>query len=311
MDSRTGSIFSRADIPKLNTTTSANGSHVQWPARRGGRVPIEAGRGKATPGGFSIADCQLPNEKCSAMRLKITIAYDGTPYKGVAESAILVSRCRIRWRRRWRGLPSGGLIVHACSRTASRCACSRADVLRIDVDPSRSAEEWRRLINFNLPPSIQHRSLQRGSGVLRFAACFPGKICRYIIRNTDIVLPHEYERVWMVPDPLDIKLLRAAAAMFVGEHNFRGFGANREEPTQTVRTISSLGVAQWGSCITLTFTGPGFLYRMVRIVPGSIIRVRTQQGRHRGNPPPAPRSRKSHLDASRSAGGLCLMKVIY
>ncbi len=192
------------------------------------------------------------------------------------------------------------VIVHACSRTDTGVH-ALGQCAHIDVDPGRSASDWRRLMNFNLPPSIRvvHCSAVPASFDSRRAS--KGKIYRYIIRNTDTVLPHEFDQVWMVPGELDLELLRATAAMFVGKHDFRGFGANKKNPTQTIRTISSLGVTQRGSRITLTFTGPGFLYRMVRMITGIHCSCGARKGRYRRNSPSPPRPGNSHLAPGRSA----------
>lgn len=243
------------------------------------------------------------------MRLKLTIAYDGTPYKGwqsqpfglTVQDTMEEALKRIAKRR---------VIVHACSRTDTGVH-ALGQCAHIDVDPGRSASDWRRLMNFNLPPSIRivHCSAVPASFDSRNAS--KGKIYRYTIRNTDTVLPHEFDRVWMVPGEIDAGLLRTTAAMFVGKHDFRGFGANKKNPKQTIRTISSLNVAQRGSRITLTFTGPGFLYRMVRMITGSIVRVALGKDdieaiRHRLHDPGNPIWRQAA-----PPGGLCLVRVIY
>jgi len=66
--------------------------------------------------------------------------------------------------------------------------------------------------------------------------------------------------------------------MLSGTHDFRGFSANRGKPDHdTVRTISAIRLKAAGPLIEVTFTGNGFLYKMVRLLTGSMIRV--AQGR--------------------------------
>jgi len=115
----------------------------------------------------------------------------------------------------------------------------------------------------------------------------------------------------MVPEKLDMELLRAAAATFVGRHDFRSFTVNRKAPAQTIRDISRITVTKKGTLIALTFHGKGFLYRMVRMLTGSMVRV--AQGldefstlENRLQNPVAPEWQ--HVAP---AGGLCLIKVIY
>jgi len=85
--------------------------------------------------------------------------------------------------------------------------------------------------------------------------------------------PFEYGRAWHVPRSLDLKLLKSAAKHFVGTHDFAGFAANRGKPeTTTIRTIYSVRVSQKGPCVTIEFDGDGFLYKMVRLIVGSLVK---------------------------------------
>jgi len=69
--------------------------------------------------------------------------------------------------------------------------------------------------------------------------------------------------------------LRRAAAVVTGTHDFSGFAANRGKPClDTVRTVRRIDVkGRSGGLVTLTFEGDGFLYKMVRLLTGSLVRV--------------------------------------
>lgn len=252
-----------------------------------------------------MADEPLSNR----MRLKLTIAYDGAAFHGwqsqpsrstvqdVLEEALL----RIAGRR---------VIVHAASRTDAGVH-ALGQGAHIDVPEQMPAAEWHRILNFNLPPTIRIVRCTRAPGGFHASRSATGKIYRYLIRNRPVVLPHEAARVWGVADRLDLPRLRAAAALFVGTHDFRGFAINRSSPTKTVRTISRISVVQTGSLISITFEGEGFLYRMVRMLAGSIVRA--ARGRddiaslaHRLENPGRP-----IWDHLAPAGGLHLVKVLY
>ena len=73
--------------------------------------------------------------------------------------------------------------------------------------------------------------------------------------------------------PLNDAVLRACAAAFVGTHDFAGFAANRGKPsTSTTRTIRSMQVRRTASSTMIEVDGDGFLYKMVRLMVGAIIR---------------------------------------
>src|SRR5699024_95370 len=67
--------------------------------------------------------------------------------------------------------------------------------------------------------------------------------------------------------------MREGAACLTGEHDFASFCCIRTGAKSTVRTITDLEIFQEGEYITIRVTGTGFLYNMVRIIAGTLIRV--------------------------------------
>ncbi|MEX1119086.1 MAG: tRNA pseudouridine(38-40) synthase TruA [Terrimicrobiaceae bacterium] len=244
------------------------------------------------------------------MRLKLSIAYDGSAYKGwqsqpfrltvqdFLEDALL----RITGSR---------VVVHGAGRTDTGVH-ALGQGAHIEVPPLFSAGEWQRMLNFNLPPTIRIMRCQVAPKTFHASRSSKGKIYRYLIRNDEVVPPNEAGRVWMVPEKLDMTLLREAATVFVGTHDFRGFTMNRKAPAQTIRHISKIMVTKKGTLISITFHGVGFLYRMVRMLTGAVVRV--AQGldelktleRRLQHPDGAPEWQ--HVAPAR---GLCLVKVRY
>ncbi len=105
----------------------------------------------------------------------------------------------------------------------------------------------------------------------RFSA--RGKVYCYRLATTAVLSPFELGRAWHVTGALDDKSLRACARKFVGMHNFAGFAANRGHPVEsTVRTIRRVRVRRTSSSTTIEFDGDGFLYKMVRLMVGAIVR---------------------------------------
>ena len=101
-----------------------------------------------------------------------------------------------------------------------------------------------------------------------------GKKYRYLIRN--LPEPDIFRRnyCYQVPQPLNIESMREAAAYIVGTHDFKCFqAAGGEEKETTVRTIYRLCVEPRGEDIAIEVSGDGFLYNMVRIIAGTLIRV--------------------------------------
>jgi tRNA pseudouridine38-40 synthase len=63
----------------------------------------------------------------------------------------------------------------------------------------------------------------------------------------------------------------------VGTHDFTAFSANRggekDATADKVRTIHRSDFHQDGELITLTLEGDGFLYKMIRMIVGALVRV--------------------------------------
>ena len=78
---------------------------------------------------------------------------------------------------------------------------------------------------------------------------------------------------YFVSYPLDLEAMRCAAAYLKGEHDFRSFCNVHTEVQDTVRTIYDLDIIREGDLITIRIRGNGFLYNMVRIIAGTLVRV--------------------------------------
>jgi tRNA pseudouridine38-40 synthase len=247
-------------------------------------------------------------------RIKLTVAYDGGPFDGWQSQATangvqdhieaaFLAVAGIRLRIHGSGRTDAG--VHATGQIA------HADLPRGRLAPAT----WMAALNANLPPGIRivRASRVRG-GDEGFHARFSAKGKRYIYRlwNAPYMHPLEIGRAWYVPRALDLTLLRKAAAMLVGRHDFARFTANRgQKEPDTVRTIHRIAVQSRGPLITLTFEGDGFLYKMVRLLTGTIVRVAEKR---------APLSFITDLLDTKIrarthfmgvAEGLCLARVFY
>ena len=81
------------------------------------------------------------------------------------------------------------------------------------------------------------------------------------------------------PEKIDPEILCRACSIYIGEHDFASFAANRKDGKQinTVRTINSVDVAETPHGLSITFSGNGFLYKMVRLLVGAAVRVAEQR----------------------------------
>lgn len=203
------------------------------------------------------------------MRLRLLIAYDGTPFRG------------------WQSQSGGGAVqdhleaafakvcakrvpVHGAGRTDAGVhalgQCAHADVER-ELD-------WVAALNAHLPPQIRVLACRKAAADFHARFSARGKTYLYRIWNGPVLPPFEWNRAWHLARLLDIEAMRRAARALEGRHDFAAFAANRGKPEQsTVRTIHRVAVAKRGPLVTLRFHGDGFLYKMVRLMTGALVRV--------------------------------------
>ena len=174
--------------------------------------------------------------------------------------------------------------VHGAGRTDAGvhalAQCAHVDVENKFFAPAR----WSEALNALLPPAIRVLRCRYVSDDFHARLSAKGKIYRYRIWTAPVLPPFEYRRVWHIARPLDLKTLNSAAKCFIGTHDFASFAANRgksanrtdssrgEPERSTIRTIHSVRVRQKGPCLTIEFDGEGFLYKMVRLMVGALVK---------------------------------------
>ncbi|MCL2216697.1 MAG: tRNA pseudouridine(38-40) synthase TruA [Defluviitaleaceae bacterium] len=211
------------------------------------------------------------------MQILLTIAYDGTNYAG--------------WQRQKNAMAVQEKIEESLSnllgRPAILTAASRTDagVHALGQRASFFAEDLRVplgklpvVLNGLLPSDI---SIQAAEAVPdgfnpRFDAKY--KTYSYNIYNAPCPNPLLGQRSAFVPQSLNLADMQKTARTFVGRHDFAAFCATGSSAKTTVREVFACdvekqpgGMGNSGGLITLTITGNGFLYNMVRIIAGTVI----------------------------------------
>jgi tRNA pseudouridine38-40 synthase len=207
-----------------------------------------------------------------SQRLKLTVAYDGSPFAGW-QSQSHCNTIQDNLERAFERVLGTAVRVHGAGRTDTGvhalAQSAHADLL----DNRLSAARWTDALNALLPPTIRVLRCQYVANDFHARLSARGKIYRYRIWLAPVLPPFEYRRAWHIARPIDLKILKRAAKQFVGTHDFAGFAANRgKQEKSTVRTIYSVRIRQKGACMTIEFDGDGFLYKMVRLIVGSLVK---------------------------------------
>lgn len=136
------------------------------------------------------------------------------------------------------------------------------------------------------------------------------KTYRYRVWNSEKPCIFDRKYVYIDPRRVDISKMRQAADLFLGQHNFSAFCANKNMKKSTDRYIHSLTVDNSGDEIVFTVNGNGFLHHMVRIMVGTLLEV----GRGERTPESITElfgGQRAEAGELIPACGLCLMEVTY
>lgn len=206
-------------------------------------------------------------------RIELIVAYDGTNYCGwqVQKNGITIEEVLNRELSR---LLKEEITVTGASRTDSGVH-SHGNIAVFDTETRIPPEKISYALNERLPEDIVIQQSREVLPDFHPRHCCSRKTYEYRIWNHRFRNPLNRLYTHFFYMPLDVEAMREAASYLVGEHDFASFCSAGSQVTTTVRTIYQADVIQEGNLITLRLTGSGFLYNMVRIIAGTLIKVGT------------------------------------
>uniref|UniRef100_UPI00403F9B40 tRNA pseudouridine(38-40) synthase TruA n=1 Tax=Candidatus Enterococcus willemsii TaxID=1857215 RepID=UPI00403F9B40 len=152
---------------------------------------------------------------------------------------------------------------------------ARGQVANFKTDSTMTREEMLHFLNQFLPRDIVITRVEEMPE--RFHARYncTGKQYSYYVWNSPIPTALERNHSFHVSQPLDFEKMNEACEKFIGTHDFIGFSALKKTKKSTVRTIHELTIQQEESMVHFTFSGDGFLHKMVRIIMGTLLEIGT------------------------------------
>jgi tRNA pseudouridine38-40 synthase len=220
--------------------------------------------------------------------VRLTVAYDGTEFRGFAESV---------------GVRSVMGELRAAIETIVRAPVELVGAGRTDA----GVHGWGQVVSGEIPASTDlDRMVRSVNGIcgpaiaVRAAAWVPpefsarfsatSRTYHYDVWNERTPHPLLARTAWHVPEPLDVAAMNTAAAQLVGEHDFSSF-CRRPKPapgTADPSLVRHLHVARWsvpstpwdGRLLRFEITASSFCHQMVRSIVGTCVDV----GRGRRDP---------------------------
>ena len=204
-------------------------------------------------------------------RIKLTAAYDGTNYHG---SQIQNNGETIEGvlKKELSSLLQEEINLIGASRTDAGVH-ARGNVYVFDTESRIPPEKFAYALNARLPEDIRIQDSCEVPADFHPRHQNTVKTYEYRILNRKLPLPEYRLYAHFTYDALDVERMQAACPHFMGEHDFASFCAAGSQVESTVRTIYDLHVEKQGDLLTISVTGNGFLYNMVRIIAGTLMKV--------------------------------------
>jgi tRNA pseudouridine38-40 synthase len=251
------------------------------------------------------------------MPLKLTIAYDGRPFSGW-QTQVGGNTVQDFIEAALAEVGKQAIRLHGSGRTDTGVH-ALAQIAHFEPPPEISMNpfNWVPALNTKLPPTIRIMACEEVAADFhsRFSAI--GKIYHYDLCTAPILPPLKAGTAWHLPRQLDAEVLWDALALFIGRHDFHAFAAYRGNETPDIdwcRKIESVELTTLADGYQITYTGDGFLYKMVRLLTGAAVHA--AQGRIRLDDLAALLDQPAGLPLGKSplcapADGLYLREVIY
>lgn len=242
--------------------------------------------------------------------LRLKLSYDGKRYHGwqVQENALAVQE----------------VFQNALSQVLGQCpdikGCSRTDsgvhaleyCVSLKTDHTIPCQRLVGALNHFLPPDIAVLDCQEVPMDFHARYSCTGKEYIYKIWNHPVRDPFGDGYLLHYWYPLDEKLLDEAAHHYLGRHDFTSFCTlDSRDKGDLTRCVTKSTVTRQGDLVIFTVAADGFLYNMVRIMVGTLLRV--AQGKLTPDDIPRILAAKDRKAAGPTAPpwGLYLHRVFY
>jgi tRNA pseudouridine38-40 synthase len=242
------------------------------------------------------------------MRVKATVAYDGTDFVGFQRQAVGRTVQGV-FESVLEDVVGSRVRVLAAGRTDAGVH-AEGQVIAFDIEWRHSPSDLQRALNAGLPQDSVVRELAQAAADFHPRYDALSRRYRYTIYQASVRSPLVRRASLHCKTSLDIEAMKAATAVIIGEHDFAAFG----RPTKGDVTVRRVIEANWSATppwVVFEIEANAFLFRMVRSIVGTLLQV--GHGK-------ISSERVLEILASRDRGqagktapahGLCLIRVSY
>jgi tRNA pseudouridine38-40 synthase len=204
------------------------------------------------------------------VRLKLTLDYDGTGFRGWAVQPELRT-VQGEVLRAVQSLYGEARELAVAGRTDTGVH-ALANVVSVEVDGGPPAERAAQALNTALPPDIAVTRAARARDTFHARYDARSRTYRYRVWRRRERSGIEARRSLWYPKPVDRESLDENAAAILGEHDFRAFTPAETKHQAFVRNVTA---ARWveldEDVLAFEITADSFLRHMVRTLVGSML----------------------------------------
>ena len=202
------------------------------------------------------------------MRLRLTIEYDGTGFRGwAAQPGLRTVEGELRAALSALYDSSNSLAVAGRTDTGVHAL---GQVASVEVSggppPARAAEA----LNAELPDDVAVIAAEEAAPDFHARHSARSRAYRYRIYRRRAPSPFEARRSWRVARPLDPDALHASAALLVGEHDFRAFTPTETKHEVFRRRVLGAAWVERDDHMPFEIKADSFLRHMVRTLVGTM-----------------------------------------
>lgn len=205
------------------------------------------------------------------MKVKLTLSYDGTSYAGyqVQPNGITIQQ---KLEEALFSLYKIEITTVASGRTDAGVH-ALGQVVSFEAPPTVPAEKIYLAINSFLPPDIRATKSECVDDDFNARYSAKKKTYEYNLYFGEVENPILERFAVMISSKVDLEKMKECAKIFIGEHDFKCFCSSGSSVKTTVRKVYDIELNKNGENLKISVTGNGFLYNMVRILVGTLVKV--------------------------------------
>lgn len=241
--------------------------------------------------------------------LRITIAYDGSKYKGWQKQKDNDLTIQSKIENVLSKMTGEEIQIVGCGRTDAGVHAENY----IANFHTKSTYPIKKMLDYTyefLPEDIVIKSIDEVSERFHARYNVKSKTYVYTINNNRFRNVFNRKYAYHLTEKLNLAEMRNASEILTGTHDFQSFTNVRSEKS-TIRTINHIRIIEKDGMIEIEINGNGFLWNMVRIIVGTLIEVGT--GKLKSIDVERILIEKKRREAGHlaQAKGLCLREVQY